>query len=64
MDKEKKQLIMDKANDAMDTLVRRFTSSNTIEVERTTIKASEFVAMVDYINLLLDDIVDLRGDYP
>lgn len=60
MSKEKKQMIMDKANEAMDTLVRRFTSSNTIGVERATIKASEFVALVEYINLLLDDVIEMQ----
>lgn len=55
MKKEEKQVIIDKANEAMDTLVRRFTSSNTIEVERTSIKASEFAALLDYINFLSDD---------
>ena len=64
MDKEKKQEILDQASEVMDTLTHRFTSSNTIGVERATIKANEYIALLDYINLLLDDIVDLRGDCP
>lgn len=64
MNKEKKQVIMNNASEVMDTLTQRFTSSNTVGVERATIKANEYIALLDYINLLLDDIIVLQGDYP
>lgn len=40
------------ANEAIETLMRRFTSSNTTPVERSTIKAEELDAILDYIALL------------
>lgn len=44
--------IKQEANDAIETLVRRFSSSNSTPVERSTIKDHEFHAILDYIALL------------
>jgi len=44
--------IKSQANEAIETLVRRFTSHNSTPIERTTIKVEEFDAILEYIALL------------
>lgn len=50
------QNIENNANNTLETLIRRFTSSNTIPVERTNIKKEEFELILQYISLLKNEI--------
>lgn len=50
------QKIENNANEILEDMITRFTSSNSIPVERTSIKREEFEQLLQYIALLKSEV--------